>query len=230
MSAAPGLVAVGISAAIRDRVVVRDVSIAVPPGQLLAVIGPNGAGKTSLLRCLAGLLELSSGSVRVDGQDILSVRSRERALRIAYLPQVAHVDFPFTALDVVLMGRHPHLRWLDAESPRDLEIAHSALKEADAGEWGDRPVTELSGGERRRVFFARALAQQAQRSSPGRADGRSGPPARTQAPGARARPYGRIGRRRAPRSEPSGPVRRQASADGRGTPDRRGYASGDSSP
>ena len=159
MSAAPGLVAVGISAALGDRVVVRDVGIAVPPGQLIAVIGPNGAGKTSLLRCLAGLLEPSSGSVRVDGQDIFSVRSRERALRIAYLPQEAHVDFPFTALDVVLMGRWNGSRLFRRWSREDREIAHEAIERVQLADFTGRQVGELSAGQRRRVLLARSIAR-----------------------------------------------------------------------
>ena len=161
MSTATGLVSVGTSAMLGNRIVLQKIDLVAPPGQMVAVVGPNGSGKTTLLRCLAGLLKPLTGSIYMDGKDIFSFQPRERALRIAYLPQEAHVDFPFTALDVVLMGRHPHLHWLDTESSGDLDIALSALENADAGNLVDRPVTELSGGERRRVFFARTLAQEA---------------------------------------------------------------------
>ncbi|MFQ5913127.1 MAG: ABC transporter ATP-binding protein [Nitrospinota bacterium] len=156
---APGLVVRGISAKLGARTVIQEVNLSVPPGRLVAAIGPNGAGKTSLLRCIAGVLRPSFGSVLLDGGDLLSMPERQRARLVAYLPQEAHVTFPFTALEVVLMGRHPHLGWLAGESPLDLEIAREALDEVDALELAGRPVTQLSGGERRRVLFARALAQ-----------------------------------------------------------------------
>ncbi|HJM43831.1 MAG: ABC transporter ATP-binding protein [Nitrospinota bacterium] len=159
MTAASGLVASGISARLGERTVLRDVDLAAAPGQCLVIIGPNGAGKTSLLKCLAGLLKPAAGTVAVDGRDLLSAGERERARWVGYLPQETQVGFPFTALDVVLMGRHPHLGWLDAESPRDVEIARQALEACDAAALADRPVTRISGGERRRVFFARTLAQ-----------------------------------------------------------------------
>ncbi|MDP6619124.1 MAG: ABC transporter ATP-binding protein, partial [Nitrospinota bacterium] len=158
MTAASGLVASGISARLGERTVLRDVDLAAAPGQCLVIIGPNGAGKTSLLKCLAGLLKPAAGTVAVDGRDLLSAGERERARWVGYLPQETQVGFPFTALDVVLMGRHPHLGWLDAESPRDVEIARQALEACDAAALADRPVTRISGGERRRVFFARTLA------------------------------------------------------------------------
>lgn len=160
MNGGRGLVVRGISASLGRRAVLRDVSLAVAPGRTVAVVGPNGAGKTSLLRCLAGLLRPSSGSASLGGRDLLSLGDRERARWVAYLPQQAHVTFPFTALEVVLMGRHPHLGWRDAESPKDFDIAREALEETGALALSNRPVTQLSGGERRRVFFARALAQQ----------------------------------------------------------------------
>ncbi len=159
MTGSQGLVTQGVSASLGRRAVLQDVGISVPPGRMVGVIGPNGAGKTSLLRCIAGLLRPATGSVFLDGRDLLSMRERERARLVAHLPQEAHITFPFTALEVVLMGRHPHLGWLDAESARDVEIARNALEEVDASDLADRPVTQLSGGERRRVFFARALAQ-----------------------------------------------------------------------
>ncbi len=160
MSEKRGLAVRGISASLGGRPVLRDVDLSVSPGHMVGVIGPNGAGKTTLLRCIAGLLRPSLGSVSFDGVDLLSIGERERARWVSYLPQETLLTFPFTALEVVLMGRHPHLGWLDEESGRDFEIATEALRQVDAVSLSDRPVTQLSGGERRRVFFARALAQQ----------------------------------------------------------------------
>jgi iron complex transport system ATP-binding protein len=161
MTTAAGLETRGISASLGDRMVLRGVDLSVPPGTAVGIIGPNGAGKTTLLRCIAGLLQPSAGSIHLNGRDLASMSDRERARCVAYLPQEAHITFPFTALEVVLMGRHPRLGWLDAESARDIEIARKALAEADALDLAGRPVTQLSGGERRRVLFARALAQEA---------------------------------------------------------------------
>src|SRR5262249_36908265 len=90
------------------RPIVRDVSIAVAPGELVAVVGPNGAGKTTLTRLVVGLLPPARGSVRVGGLDPATAPRREVARRLAYVPQVYEMAFPFTVAEVVLMGRYPH--------------------------------------------------------------------------------------------------------------------------
>jgi len=140
---------------------VAGVSLRVDAGEVLGLIGPNAAGKSTLARIACGLLRPSAGSVRLRGDDAFALPRRERARRVAFLSQDEPADLPFTAREVALMGRAPHLGLWALEAPGDRALAESALAEADALDLADRPVTQLSGGERQRVFLARAFAQDA---------------------------------------------------------------------
>ena len=133
------------------------VSAAVVPGQVLAVVGPNGAGKSTLLRALAGDRTPDDGEVRLGGRPLAAWRPLELARRRAVVLQHAALDFAFTAMEVVLLGRAPHAGRVSRS--RDLAIAAAALTAADAAPLRARAYTTLSGGERQRVHFARALAQ-----------------------------------------------------------------------
>lgn len=144
-----------------DKPVVDAVSLRVDAGEVVGVIGPNAAGKSTLARVCCGLLEPSSGEVLLRGEPLAKLPRRERARRVAFLPQQQPQDLAFTAREVALMGRAPHLGLWSLEGPGDLEKTQSALAEADALDLADRPVTQLSGGERQRVFLARAFAQDA---------------------------------------------------------------------
>lgn len=139
---------------------VRGVSIDAAPGEMVAIVGPNGAGKSTLLRVLAGTLRARHGEVRLFGRALDSYDRRSLARLVAVVAQESSVAFPFTVLEVVLMGRAPHLAPFRFESRRDLEIAHEALERLELLELAGRPIQELSGGERKRVFLARALAQE----------------------------------------------------------------------
>jgi iron complex transport system ATP-binding protein len=141
-------------------VVLDSVSLAVGRGELVGVIGPNGSGKTTLLRLLAGGLVPAAGQVLLDGQPLAAARRRALARRLAVVPQDPVVDFPFTALEVVLMGRAPHLPRLGFPRRRDLEVARAAMQRLDVAGVEGRPLDRLSGGERQRVLLARALAQE----------------------------------------------------------------------
>ena len=143
------------------RQVLRTVSLTLLPGEILGVIGPNGSGKTTLVRLLSGVLAPSAGTVRLAGRPLTAYRRREVARRLAVVPQDPTIDFPFTALEVVLMGRAPYLGTLGFPRARDLEIAREAMARLDVGGLEDRPLDRVSGGERQRVLLARALAQQA---------------------------------------------------------------------
>jgi iron complex transport system ATP-binding protein len=149
-----------VSFAFGARMAVADASIAAESGELVAILGPNGSGKTTLLRMLAGLAPPSTGAVRLDGAPLGRLTRREIARRLALVPQDPRVDFPFTALEVVLMGRAPHQRGLGLPGVRDLAVAREALALVDAGALAARAIDRLSGGERQRVFVARALAQE----------------------------------------------------------------------
>lgn len=140
--------------------VVVDVSLALPRGALGALIGANGSGKSTLIRLLAGLLEPAGGEVIFNGAPLSTLHGRERAKRIAYVPQSASTVFPFTALEVVMTGRSPYSGRFRFESARDEQIALAALDSLDAAHLAARHITELSGGERQLVTVARALAQE----------------------------------------------------------------------
>ncbi len=143
-----------------SRVELRDLSIEVRRGERLAVVGPNGAGKTTLLRLLSGLLIPDRGRVRVCGLDPARSDRRTMARKVAVVGQQATIGFPYTALEVVLMGRAPHVDGFRLESDRDLEIARRAMAATGVSEFESRSFDTLSSGERQRVAIARALAQE----------------------------------------------------------------------
>ncbi len=159
-AAAPLLEASHLSFAYSTTPVVVDVSLTLPRGAIGAVIGANGSGKSTLVRLLAGLIEPASGTVLFDGMPLAQLPARERAKRIAYVPQSSSTVFPFTALEVVLTGRSPYSGRFRFESLHDEQIALAALDMLDALHLASRHITELSGGERQLVTVARALAQE----------------------------------------------------------------------
>ena len=140
---------------------VAGVSLRLARGEVVGVIGPNAAGKSTLARLCCGLLTPQQGSVSLQGGSLSTLSRRERARRVAFLPQHPPHDLSFTAHEVALMGRAPHLGLWSLEGPRDLDRARAALQEVDALDLGERPISQLSGGERQRVFLARAFAQEA---------------------------------------------------------------------
>ena len=155
------LTASGLHASLGHREVLRDISLSLAAGHLVALVGPNGAGKTTLLRALAGLIP-SDGEIRIDGDALASLSLRERAKRFAYLPQGHLVHWPVPARDIVALGRYPHGATDPARlSPQDMDAVLRAMQAVDVMEFGDRRVTELSGGERSRVALARVLAVEA---------------------------------------------------------------------
>jgi iron complex transport system ATP-binding protein len=133
----------------------------VRPGEVLGLVGPNGSGKTTLIRAVTGAVRPVSGEVRLLGEDSSRLSQRERALRAAVVPQEPLLPDAFSALEIVLMGRTPHLRLLQNEGASDLAAAERAMRATGTWEFADRPAGELSGGERQRVVVARALAQEA---------------------------------------------------------------------
>jgi iron complex transport system ATP-binding protein len=147
----------GLSITLGATLVLDAVSVDLQAGELVTVVGPNGAGKSTLLRALCGEQRLANGRIVMDNKPLASWPRRERARRLAVMPQHSTLSFPFSGHDVVLMGRTPHLR--GAESPRDYEIAYDALAVVGAQALAERIYSTLSGGERQRVQLARALAQ-----------------------------------------------------------------------
>lgn len=129
-------------------------------GQFIGVIGPNGSGKTTLLRSISRVLEPRVGVILLNEMDVYALRSVDVAKNMAVVPQDTAATFSFTALDIVLMGRNPHLSRLKTESKKDLTIAMEFMKLTNTLHLADRPITEISGGERQRVIIARALTQE----------------------------------------------------------------------
>lgn len=140
--------------------VIDEVSLDVEAGEMLGIIGPNGSGKSTLLRLLSGVLSPAVGELRVRGRPLSSYSRREIGQTIAVVPQETTIEFPFSVLEVVLMGRSPHLGGFAFEGDRDLEVARTALERGGVREFEHRSIHELSGGERQRVVLARALAQE----------------------------------------------------------------------
>ena len=140
--------------------VLQDVSFRIEKGEFIGVIGPNGSGKTSLLKILYRLLTPQQGEISYGEKGLRQMSREEIARRIAVVPQETHSLFPFRVLEIVLMGRSPYQGHLVFESKKDLEIAKRALEWTDTLPFAERPIDELSGGERKRVFIARALAQE----------------------------------------------------------------------
>lgn len=135
------------------------VSVDVHAGEMLGVVGPNGSGKTTLLRVLDALLRPTRGAVRLEGADLATISRKAVAKAIAVVPQASAAGFGFTALEIVTMGRAPHLHPLAPEGADDEAAVRDAMERTDTWLLRDRPIDTLSGGERQRVLLARALAQ-----------------------------------------------------------------------
>lgn len=141
------------------RRVLDGVSLEVSRGSVVGLLGPNGSGKTTLLRVLAGVLAPAGGHVRIEGRALGELTRRDLAQRIAIVPQETHSTFDFSVLEMVLMGRYPHLGPFELEGLDDLEIARRAMADTGTLPLEARPFATLSGGEKQRVVIASALAQ-----------------------------------------------------------------------
>jgi iron complex transport system ATP-binding protein len=144
----------------RDEPVLSNISFSVSPGEFLGIIGPNGSGKTTLIRILCGSLSPDSGRVVFDEEYLENYDRRELARRVAVVPQESTVVFPFTVMEIVLMGRAPYLGRFEFEKNADIEKAREAMMLTDTLGFSRRRLSELSGGEKQRVILARALAQE----------------------------------------------------------------------
>ena len=142
--------------------VLRDVTFTAQPGELLSVLGPNGVGKTTLFRCILGTLTPSSGHISMNGEDMAALPPRERAQRVAYIPQIHPPTFGYSVLDTVLMGTARQLGAFQQPGREQLRRAEEALEQVGAAALRQRNFSHLSGGEQQLVLIARALAQQAE--------------------------------------------------------------------
>ena len=159
MSEALAFEGIGYRAGARE--IVAEVSFALRPGEILTLAGPNGAGKTTLLRLASRVVQPTAGRVCVGGRDVATLSRRELAAQLAVVPQDVSLGFPFSAAEVVLMGRAPHLGLLGFETAKDVALARDAMERVGVAHLADRSVLELSGGERQLLLLARALAQDA---------------------------------------------------------------------
>ncbi|HEY7269424.1 MAG TPA: ABC transporter ATP-binding protein, partial [Dehalococcoidia bacterium] len=151
----------GLEVSYGARRVLRGLDLEVTPGEFLALVGPNGCGKTTLLKAITRVVPWDKGGVTAGEVSLKSLAAKDISRLIAVVPQSSLLPVGYTTFEVVLMGRTPHLGLLQNESARDHEIARRSLVRAAALALAERPVDELSGGERQSVLLARALAQQA---------------------------------------------------------------------
>lgn len=143
-----------------DRDVISQVTISADRGEAIALLGPNGTGKSTLLKCMAGLLSPSYGSVHLDGMDITGMARSAVAKRIGFVPQSQSSPFPYLVHEVVLMGRASHLGLFQNPGTDDMQRSDEALRMVGIPHLASRPCTNLSGGEWQLVLIARAIAQQ----------------------------------------------------------------------
>jgi iron complex transport system ATP-binding protein len=144
-----------------SRFSLHRVSVDVSSGSFTGLLGPNGCGKTTLLKLLLGMIAPHDGTVTLNGNSLLRLSRREIARRIAVVPQETHPAFDYTVMEMVLMGRHPHLGPLQLEGPADLALARDALEATGTAHLAERAYMTLSGGEKQRVVIASALTQAA---------------------------------------------------------------------
>ncbi len=149
-----------VSAGYYQEEVIKEVSLEVNQGDFLGLIGPNGSGKTTLLRLATRVLTPRKGQIYFKEQDIFRMNLKEFCCNVAFVSQDTNINFPFSVMETVLMGRIPHLKRLQFETKKDILIAQDALTITDTLGLKQKSIDELSAGERQRVIIARALAQE----------------------------------------------------------------------
>jgi iron complex transport system ATP-binding protein len=150
----------GLAVGYHGTVVLGNLRFSAAPGELIALMGANGCGKSTLLKTLAALLPPLFGNMRLNGQELRSVKPADRARRLAFQSQNSAAAWPFTVRELVEQGRFPHRGWFGAEGKKDREAVDAAIETTALGAFESRLVTELSGGELQRVHIARAIAQE----------------------------------------------------------------------
>jgi|DewCreStandDraft_5_1066085.scaffolds.fasta_scaffold02799_11 iron complex transport system ATP-binding protein len=148
-----------IQVAYNGKAILKDISLEVRPGEILALVGPNGAGKTTLIRTASGVLTPTRGRVQVNGRDLNLLSPSERAQWMAVVPQAHQLPATFTVYQTVMLGRTPYLGWLGFPRKEDEDIVQQVLRRTQLEDLASRRIGELSGGEQQRVLLARALAQ-----------------------------------------------------------------------
>jgi putative iron(III) dicitrate transport ATP-binding protein fecE len=142
-----------------SKTILHDISLAIQDKEFVGIIGPNGSGKSTFLKCLYRVLQPNGGKIYFDGSELSSLSHRDTALKMAVVAQHSTVNFDFSVLEMVLMGRSPYKGLLDRDQLDDYEIARHALAQVGLSDFESRNFNTLSGGEQQRVILARALAQ-----------------------------------------------------------------------
>jgi iron complex transport system ATP-binding protein len=142
------------------RIIFSDISFPLAEREVLCILGPNGIGKSTLIRCLANLYSLCSGSIRLFGEDMSGIKPGEVAKKIGYVPQAHEITFPFSVREFVLMGRAPHLAVFSSPGKADYAAADEKIHLVGISHLAEKPVNEISGGEYQLAMIARALAQE----------------------------------------------------------------------
>ncbi|MBX7111818.1 MAG: ABC transporter ATP-binding protein [Dehalococcoidia bacterium] len=159
-AATPLLAARGVTVELGGQPVLRGVDLEVRAGEVVGLLGPNGAGKSTFLRAATRLVPLSGGSLEVEGTGLERITRRDLARAVAVVQQLPEAPGTMLVEELVLLGRNPHLGLLSRESPHDYAVAVDAMRRVGCEEFARRPLHTLSGGQRRRAFLARALAQE----------------------------------------------------------------------
>jgi iron complex transport system ATP-binding protein len=143
-----------------DKVILKDIDIAVNEGEFVGIIGPNGTGKSTLIKAITDLVDIKGGKITINGRDNSEISKRDRAKIIAVVPQEFSIEFEFNVFDIVMMGRNPHMYGRKDTKKNDLDIVQEAMMMTNTWQLKDRFFNEISGGEKQRVIIARAIAQQ----------------------------------------------------------------------
>ncbi|MDR1193525.1 MAG: ABC transporter ATP-binding protein [Peptococcaceae bacterium] len=150
----------GLYVHLSGKEIIRDVSLRVEKGRFVGLIGPNGSGKSTLLRAVYKVLPPKEGAILLFGRDVARASPKTVAKQMAVVGQFNDLEFDFTVMEMVMMGRSPHKSLLEGDSQEDFQIAGEALRQVDMADYSQRDFLSLSGGERQRVILARAIAQQ----------------------------------------------------------------------
>ncbi|KGM95553.1 ABC transporter [Clostridium novyi A str. 4552] len=139
--------------------VLDDINITIEKGKFYSIIGPNGSGKTTLMKNICKILDANSGHIFINGKDINKMDFKNISKSISVVSQDTNIDFDFSVMDIVLMGRNPYIKMFSTESFEDIKMAREAMEFLDVWRLKDKNITSLSGGERQRVLIARAICQ-----------------------------------------------------------------------
>ncbi|MCT8978162.1 heme ABC transporter ATP-binding protein [Clostridium sp. CX1] len=142
-----------------DKKILQDININFKENKFYSIIGPNGSGKTTFIKNLSKILEPKKNSILIEDKDIISYKNKELAKKVSTVPQNTILDFDFSALDIVLMGRSPYISRLQSENDKDMELVKNAMEMTNTWQLREKNISSLSGGEQQRVLIARALAQ-----------------------------------------------------------------------